>query len=459
VSSKKLMAGVAVVSVLSVAGFGQAAQGQAAQGQGQTPPGQAPAAGQTPQAQAPAAGQPQKQVKDQGEYDLFNQVVKETDANKKLALLNTWKEKYPQTDFKKERQLYYLDTYKNLGQPEKMIGTAKEILAEDPKDFTSMYWISSIVPTLPTAATNTEYLDLAEKSARGMLDNMDATFAADKRPATTPADAWKAARTDMEAIAYKASGWTAMVKKNASGAEENFTKALQVKPASGEVSYWLGLTIVGQKDPTTYPKGLYHIARAAAYDGPGALAPAGRTQVNDYLTKAYKGFHGDESGLVELKAQAKASALPPAGFKILSVKEIAEAKLKQEEEAAKADPIGALWKNLHNELSGPNGQQYFDSGLKEAAVPRLRGTVVSHTSKSIVLALSDKTTPEVTLELDTPIAGKAEPGTVIEFEGVGKSFTKEPFMLTMDAERSKIYNWPAPAPSKRPARRPGRTKR
>jgi hypothetical protein len=420
VTAKKFMVMIAAASVLSVAGWSQAAQ-------------------------------PEKKVKDQGEWDIFNDVTKATDPNKKLALLNTWKEKYPQTDYKQDRLIIFLDTYKNLGQPEKMVTTAKEILADDPKNFTAMYWIATIVPTIPTAGTNVEYQDLAEKASRGMLDNLDATFAADKRPAATPEDAWKKARVDMQATAYKAGGWTAMVKKNAGVAEDNFTKALQANPAAGEVSYWLGLTIVGQKDPATYPKGLYHIARAAAYDGPGALSPAGRQQVNDYLTKAYKGFHGDETGLAELKAQAKASALPPAEFKIASVKDIAEAKLKQEEEAAKADPMGAMWKNLHTELSGPNGTQYFESGLKDAAVPRLRGTVVSHTSKSIVLALSDKTTPQVTLELETPITGKAEPGTVIEFEGVGKTFTREPFMLTMDTERAKIYNWPAPTPAKRPA--------
>jgi hypothetical protein len=64
--------------------------------------------------------------------------------------------------------------------------------------------------------------------------------------------------------------------------------------------------------------------------------------------------------------------------------------------------------------------------------------------------LSDKTTPQVTLELESPLP-KAEPGTVIEFEGVGKEFTKEPFMLTMEIDKSKISGWPAPTPAKKPA--------
>ena len=58
----------------------------------------------------------QKQVKDQGEYDLFTEVGKATDANKRLALLNTWKEKYPTTDFQEERSKYYAVTYQQLGQ-------------------------------------------------------------------------------------------------------------------------------------------------------------------------------------------------------------------------------------------------------------------------------------------------------------------------------------------------------
>jgi hypothetical protein len=74
--------------------------------------------------------------------------------------------------------------------------------------------------------------------------------------------------------------------------------------------------------------------------------------------------------------------------------------------------------------------------------------------------LSDTTTPEVTLELETPIAGKAEPGTVIQFEGVCKTFVKEPFMLTMETDKSKISGWPAPAATKKPAaRKPGAAKR
>ena len=77
---------------------------------------------------------PTKQVKDQGEYDLFTEVGKTTDAAKRLSLLNTWTQKYPDTAFKEERWKYYAVTYQQLGQGAKMAEAAKEILAINPKE-------------------------------------------------------------------------------------------------------------------------------------------------------------------------------------------------------------------------------------------------------------------------------------------------------------------------------------
>jgi hypothetical protein len=80
--------------------------------------------------------------------------------------------------------------------------------------------------------------------------------------------------------------------------------------------------------------------------------------------------------------------------------------------------------------------------------------VVSAEAKKVVLALSDTTTPEVTLEFENPV--KADPGTPVEFKGVAKDFVKEPFMLTLTAEKEDVSGLsaaPAPKPAKRPAPR------
>jgi len=75
-------------------------------------------------------------------------------------------------------------------------------------------------------------------------------------------------------------------------------------------------------------------------------------------------------------------------------------------------------------------------------VPPLKGTVIEAKpacrSKELVIALSDATHGEVTLKLDAPLKGKPETGTEVQFKGVPASFVKDPFMVTMDAEKANI---------------------
>lgn len=406
------------------------------------------------QAQAPAgqAQQGQSDWKDRAEYDLYEAAAKEQDANKRLQLLNQWKEKYPTpaANPAKLRLALYLDTYQKLNQAQPMFDTAKQMLANDPKDPTALYWLTLLTPSIPNAMSNPDLLSTGEKGARGLIENLDTTFAADKKPANATEDQWKKARTDSETQAYRTLGWVAMARKDAQGQIQNFEKSLQINPAQGDVSYWLGNAILGTKDLTQYPRGLYHIARAASYDGPGALPEAGRKQVDAFLTKAYTGYHGDTSGLQELKAQAKANVLPPADFKIASVTDVEKAKLEKEAEFEKSNPELAIWRRIKNELVGENGQQYFDTGMKDAATPKLTGKVVSQTPKSLMVAV-DGDQPEITLQLAEGTFPKVDPGTTVSFEGVSKSYTKDPFMLIVEAEgRSKITGLPAAAAAKKP---------
>ena len=72
--------------------------------------GQQPAAGQ-----AAAGGQaPAKNYKDRGEYDLYSKVTQTQDPKARLQLLNTWQDKYPQTDFAQDRLIYFITTLAQL---------------------------------------------------------------------------------------------------------------------------------------------------------------------------------------------------------------------------------------------------------------------------------------------------------------------------------------------------------
>ncbi len=428
-------------------------------------PGQDQAAqGQAGQAAAGQPGAPAQNWKDRAEYDLYNAIVKEQDANKRLALLNTWKEKYPTSEFAPQRLQIYLTTYTALNQPDKVIATGNEVLQTNPKDLTALYLIALNVQRLPKPGAD----DLAsgEKAANGLIANLDTFFAGDKKPATTSDADWAKAKKDTELLAHTSLGWVFLQKKDNEGAEKEFAKVLELNPNNAQVSYWLATAIVQQKKPERFSAALWHFARAASLDpSQGGLNPEGRKTIDTYFVNAYNKYHGqDPQGLQQLRDQAKAQPMPTDGFKIENIEEV---KAKNEAEFVKKNPALALWMNLKQALTAADGEQYFNTNMKGAEVPggangvrTFKGKLVSTKPalrpKELVLSIGDGTTPDATLILDAPLSGKAEPGVDIEFSGVPSSFTKEPYNVTFDVEKKKVLGWPgkeAPAPHRTGAKK------
>jgi tetratricopeptide (TPR) repeat protein len=385
----------------------------------------------------------EKKVKDQAEYDLYNNSIKTTDPAKRLTYLNEWKDKYPESDFKDVRLLVFLATYRALNQPAKEIATANEMLATDPKEPNALLSLTQLTRTYPQPPTP-DSLAAGEKAAHALLEAPKPAMVADD-------ETWKKARA---ADAYFTLAFVAAQRKQPEAAEEAYKQWLAVDPNNAFASYSLGNTILGEKKIERYPEMLYHYARAASLTGPGALPAQMQTQANNALTKVYNTFHGaDPDGLKELRTLAITQPMPPAGFKILDKNEIAASN---QAKAAADNPQLALWKNIKDQLTAANGEQYFNDQLKGTAPPKLRGKLVSTKPairpKELILDLEGGDTPEVTLKLETPLPGKADKGTEIQFQGVPSAFTKDPFMLTFDVDsKDKIEGWPkqAPPPAKK----------
>lgn len=403
--------------------------------------------------------QPQKKVKDQGEYDLFNSVLKETDPNKKLALLNTWKQKYPESEFKDDRLVYLIQTNAQVGKYPNAIAAAKELLTTDPKNITAMFYINTLTPAAYPENPPADALDTAEKAAQGLLN-------AEKPPAAK-AEEWQKAKTDLEATAHKTLGWVAWQRKNYDVAEQEFSKSLQINPRQGEVSYWRGSALLATRKPEKQVAGLYDIARAVALPmNQGGLPDEVRKKLDAYLTKTYVAYHGSEEGLPHIKQLAATQPMAPAGF---DIKSKAELEVAQAEQEKKTNPSLALWKTLKNELTGANGQQFFEANMKGAKVPggaegvqRFRGTLVAARPATrpteLVVAVTDPNTPEVTLKLDKALAGKPAPGSEVEFEGVPATFTREPFMVTFEQATVTGIKMEA-TPTRRPSKKATRQQR
>ena len=65
--------------------------------------------------------------------------------------------------------------------------------------------------------------------------------------------------------------------------------------------------------PTVDCVEVFSFARAAVYEGPGALPPEGRKQVDEYLTKVYTKYAGSEEGLAEIKLDGQEAGSAAGG--------------------------------------------------------------------------------------------------------------------------------------------------
>ena len=419
-------------------------------------------------AQLASAQAPEKKVKDQGEYDLFNQTLKDaSNPQQQIKDLDTWTQKYPESDYKDDRLLYYLQAYNGANQPAKVLEVGgglmardlKSVFMKDPKAgpqqvLQVLYLMTANFAKLPSATP--EQIATGTKAAQALKDYVGEYFTAANKPAGTSDADWAktkdqvaslsnavlmsmASRPGAEAMAkYRTDKNTA----NCTTAEDAYKKALQQYPDSAAIAFGLGTAEVClyKVTPDKINAGLWYLARAVAIDPTlGGTSPDPKP-IEGYLNSTYTQYHGpDDAGLKELKEKAKASVNPPDGFKIKSQVEIATEK---EEEFKKSNPQLALWMGIKKQLADAGGEQYFEGSLKSAAVPPLKGVVVEAKpackSKELIVALSDATHPEVTLKLDTALTGKPETGTEIQFEAVPMSFVKDPFMLTMDAEKAKV---------------------
>lgn len=404
---------------------------------------------------APKPEQPkQKVAKNQEEADLINSALKETDPAKRLTTLDTWKSKYAQSDFASNRELMYMGTYDQLKRPKDAIATAQEILSQDPDNFGALRTILLDTFQLNGGKPADADLSVAEKVATHLVNDTDAIFAEKNKPEYMTAAQWQQAKEPMKVYAQRTIGVIYMTRKDNPRAETELKKALDMGPNDSQVARWLADVILAQqKDhPEKTKFALFYYARAAAYDGPGSLPAANRTQIQTFLSRAYKTYHGSDDGFNDLLAKAKTSADPGADFKLQSVTDIAEAKEKAAEAFAASNPALAMWQTIKTGLTGDNPDAFFEGSVKDAELPggangvtKFKGKIVKMTPenrpKEIVLAVEKPDVADVTLKFDEPLPGKMEPGEEISFEGQAKAYTKDPYMLTLETTKDKIEGW------------------
>lgn len=390
----------------------------------------------------------EKKYKDAEEYNAYSAVIKDVgakDFNKAITDLDTWKQKYPTSDYHEDRDVLYIQAYsgsKQLGKAVEYFGQLDQSGVDsaftDPGNaIKALFGTVQAITTDPNATP--EELAIGAKAAQELMDY-------NHKPAGVDDAAWATARGTLQTQAKGALQYIAMLpaneaytKKDYAGAADAYAKALQKYPDTAAVAYQLGMCYrqLGKRSEAAY-----EFLRAAETD-----ATIGGTQkpdaIHTYVDTYYKNLHGSDDGLADLKATVKSSPLPPEGFKIKTATEVAEEK---EAEFEKSNPQLALWMKIKGALADTNGDQYFAGQLKDSAVPQLRGVLLEAKPacrpKELIVGVplpGGNPTAEITLKLEAPLTGKPELNTEFHWEGVPTAFTRDPsFMLTMSVDKEKL---------------------
>jgi hypothetical protein len=433
---------------------------QAAQ---QTPPQTAP---QTPPAAAaPAAGAPkERKVKDIAEYDIFNEVLKDQNSNnpqKAIQDLDTWTQKYPESDWKDQRLYMYMQEYAKQNNAAKVVEYGTQVwnkgiktVFDDPKEaprqiLNYLFLMTVNIASLPNPTP--EQVQMGQQAAKQLKQEAAAFFVPANKPATTSDADWSKARTQLDSAADRTllvldvmPANQAAAKGDCAAAEPMYIKALQDHPDSAYVAYQLAKNMIclQKTQPEMASQAIYEFERAAMIDPTLGDPKADPKQLPAYADGLYTRVHGSDEGLAELKQMAKNNPLPPAGFEI-KTKEALQAE--KDAQFVKNNPKLALWMQIKNALTADNGEQYFASQLKDSAVPQLRGVVVEGKpacrSRELLVSVPTTGAPgpaEIAIKLDAPLSGKPEVGSEILWDGVPTAFSKIPFLLTMEAEKAKV---------------------
>jgi hypothetical protein len=111
--------------------------------------------------------------------------------------------------------------------------------------------------------------------------------------------------------------------------------------------------------------------------------------------------------------------------------------------AQPAPDITEVWRNIRNVLTGADGDRYFKQQLEEVELPRFHGKVVSQPSAHELLVNVDDPAGDAKLRFLLALKSTIAVGTSVRFQGVARSYTKDPYQLTLAIlEDDKIEGLP-----------------
>jgi tetratricopeptide (TPR) repeat protein len=406
--------------------------------------------------------------KDQAEYDIFVKFQGAKDVAGKLAALNEWKEKYPDSKLKRERQETILQVQQSANDSAGIKSAASDLIALDPGSYLAYYALSMQALSNPS----TSEADLAEgmKNCQALMDA--------NKPASVQDATWANVKNDSALIGHSCIGTMYERKKDIPAAIEAYQKSFQVTPENAPVSQKIGALYISMKDPKKYPLAFYHYARAVQINGPKPLADADRKKQKDYLERQFLKYReprcGGNEELANLYKVAMTAPVPPADFYIKSCYDLEKEKYDNVEKLKDDNPSLYLWMTLRDQIKSATGEEVWKSNIQGTMVPpdtykvkRFKAKLIAAEPEGkatmLKVAVDDPSVADAMLKLSAAVTSKLEAGADVEFRGVALEKSADPYTMTFEVDPAdvmvngaKVVAGPAgakprPAAVKRPA--------
>lgn len=374
---------------------------------------------------------------DRAEYDLALSVRAQPTPQARLALIDQWRKRYPNSPSRAARAELALGAAQVLGDSSRILESARDLVGADPNSFTGLYWIAVLVPTQSlTPALEPAQLAEAEGAARKLVKGAEAYFSSEAGQASAPQ------KKQVLAIAHRTLGWVEWRRKSLDAALVELQASLDLNPRLAEASAWTGAILAPNPDRVKKTKALWHLARASFLEGEGALPAQQRREVRELLETAYMSHHGALDGLEELGVKTRDSVMPPEPFVIESAVEVAARKA--DEALAQANPQMFEWIKIRRRLAGPDSDAEFHK-LEAGPLPTMKAYVIrcegGPKPSEVVVGVQDSSVEEMVLKLDAKLPKCPDTGLAVEFEGTPVTYTKDPFRMMVTVDSKAVRGW------------------
>jgi tetratricopeptide (TPR) repeat protein len=401
---------------------------------------------------APPQAATAKNWKSRDEYEAYNAMATEKDANKRISLAEAFLQKYSNSDFKDGAYVVEMQTYQQLNQADKAVEAGHKALEANPENLDALRYLSFVFPFVykgddPEAPAK---LSRAESDAKHGLEVLQKL----PKPAGVSEEQFSQAIKGLRAVFNGSVGFVALQRKDYAAAITSYKAASEDNPSDWYVFFRMGLAYL-LSNPHDYDHGIWYIARALALAQAAKDPNAG--EFDKYLKQTYIGYHGNDQGLQDVVTQAASSVNPPDGFKVAAM------------EAPKhtGNPFVDGFNDMTYPLKfgGVTAQKAWDI-LKGQALEM--GGVVSSVEKGseagtylvrIGILDTSKATPGVydieVKDSKQPNVKNLAPGDAVRFKGTADSYTATPnVVLTVVGE----ITMPDPLPDKPPVKEKPKTK-